>query len=154
MSGKIKAKYSFGVLKPDCIRRKLTQKAFQIIEKGGLKIIYRKDYKFSKKDVEHLYERCLDAPWIDTLVEYMTSNKSILYIAEIKDCNLCAITTLNDITGFRIPEQAKKGTLRRLGESVKENISHSTSDIDKFWYEVEYFFTSEEIKKLGIEKNH
>jgi len=148
MREKNKFQYSFGVLKPDCIRRNLVSKAFELVESNKLEIIFKKEYLFSREDVEHLYERCLDAPWFNELVEYMTSGVSILYITKTKLENVCAIETLNNVTGFRIPEKAKEKTLRKLGTSVKENIAHSTSDIDKFWYEVRYFLKKEEIDKL------
>ena len=144
-------KYSFGILKPDCLKRNLVSKSFELIESTGLKIIFYKKFKFKRSDVELLYKRCLDAPWFNTLVKYLLSGDSIIYITESYDDNRCAIEVLNEVTGFRIPSEAKPNTLRSLGENVCENISHSTCDIETFWQEVEHFLNKKEIKDLNLE---
>jgi nucleoside-diphosphate kinase len=146
-----KFKYSFGVLKPDCLERGLVDKSFELIKSKGLRIIFYKKFKFKRSDVKFLYKRCLDAPWFETLVTYLTSGYSMVYIAESCNDKDCAIESLNDVTGFRIPSEAKPNTLRSLGESVCENIAHSTSNIETFWQEVKHFLTKKEIKDLNLE---
>lgn len=132
-------RYSFGLLKPDCIERNLVEKAFDLIRSRGLEIIYLRQIKLSRKDVEFLYSRCRQSTFFENLVTFMTSGYVIIYLVKSTDEKVDTIKVLNSITGFTDPLGAKPNTLRGLGENVCRNIAHSTTNKKTFWSEVHYF---------------
>lgn len=143
-------KYSFGMLKPDCIKRNLVSKATDLIERGGLKIIFSKRTLLEKRDVSFLYSRCKESPFFENLITFISSGEVVLYIVEASE-GICAIRTLNSVTGNTDPAKAKPNTLRSLGISVCENIAHSTDNEKTFWSEVTYFLGDIEITNLKLE---
>lgn len=142
-------KYSFGILKPDCIERNLIEKAFQLIQSRGLEIIYSKQIRLSKRDVEFLYSRCRQYDFFENMIKFIISGDAVIYLVKSKN-EEDAIHTLNSVTGFTDPARAKHGTLRGLGENVCRNISHSTANSETFWSEVKYFLSNKEILTLGL----
>lgn len=132
-------RYSFGLLKPDCVERGLVEKAFTLIRSSGLKIVYLRQIKLTRKDVEFLYSRCLQSTFFENLVNFMTSGDVIIYLVKSDNKKDDAIRILNSVTGFTDPSRAKSKTLRGLGENVCRNIAHSTADEETFWSEVRYF---------------
>lgn len=145
-----KMRYSLGILKPDCTRRGLVEKAFELVRGYGLKILFTKKMRFKSEDAEFLYSRCRGSNFFGNLVEFMTSGEVILYLVEVKNGD-CAIKKLNKITGYTNPADAQKGTLRSLGIDLRENIAHSTADEYTFWSEIRHFLTKEEISELKLE---
>ncbi|MDD5318378.1 MAG: nucleoside-diphosphate kinase [Candidatus Pacebacteria bacterium] len=143
-------KYSFGVLKPDCIKLNLVDRAIELVCSRGLRIIFSKKVMLKPIDVEFLYSRCRQLSFFENLLKFMTSGEIMVYITESTDSN-CAIRTLNSVTGHTNPVEAKPDTLRSMGKNVCENIAHSTADEQTFWSEVRYFLTKEEIKTLRLE---
>lgn len=137
-------RYSFGLLKPDCLERNLVGKAFELIQSRGLRIVYLKQTKLNRKDVEFLYSRCLKSTFFENLVNFMTSGDVIIYLVK-SDTKNDAISILNSVTGFTDPSGAKPNTLRGLGESVCRNIAHSTADRESFWSEVIYFINNQHV---------
>ncbi|MBI2065535.1 MAG: hypothetical protein HYT68_00480 [Candidatus Zambryskibacteria bacterium] len=142
-------KHSFGVLKPDCVRRNLVNQAFKLIRSSGLKVIFSKKLRFEPKDAEFLYFRCRNSYFFESLIKFMTSGEVVIYIVEARNGE-CAINILNEIVGHTDPTKAKPGTLRSLGIDVCENITHSTADEKSFQSEVMYFLNNEEIKRLKL----
>lgn len=142
-------RYSFGILKPDCLRRGLVADAVNLVCELGLKIIYLRRCRLATNDAEFLYSRCKGSDFFPGLVEFMTSGEVILYIVESEN-GVCAIECLNKATGYTDPVNAKPRTLRSMGRSIRENIAHSTADQDTFWSEVRYFLTDDEINELRL----
>lgn len=143
-------KYSFGILKPDCVERNLIEKVFQLIRARELKIIYSKQIRLSERDVEFLYGRCRQYNFFENMIKFMTSGDVVIYLVKSKN-EEDAIRILNSVTGSTDPTKAKQGTLRGLGENVCRNIAHSTADSETFWSEVKYFLNNKEILTLGLE---
>lgn len=143
-------RHSFGLLKPDCLRRGLVANALNLVHEWGLKIIYLKRCKLATEDAEFLYSRCKESDFFSDLVEFMTSGEVILYIVE-SEGGICAIECLNKATGYTDPADAKPGTLRSLGISIRDNIAHSTANQNTFWSEIRYFLTDDEINQLGLD---
>ena len=142
-------KYSFGVLKPDCIERGLVQTAFRLMSGRGLEVVYHKQQRLNRKDAEFLYARCRQSSFFPDLVEFMTSGDVVIYVVESLNGG-DAIRTLNSVVGHTDPTQAKPGTIRGLGESVRRNLSHSTIDTRTFTREVQYFLSDEQLRMLGL----
>jgi len=135
-------RYSFGLLKPDCLERNLVEEAFKLIQMRGLDIIYSRQIRLNKKDVEFLYDRCRQNSFFESLVDFMTSGNVIIYLVKSSNINDDAIRILNSVVGFTDPSGAKPNTLRSLGENVCRNIAHSTTNEETFWSEVKYFISN------------
>lgn len=142
-------KYSFGVLKPDCLKRGLVEDVFGLVRSGGLDIVFSRRQMLTTSDAEFLYSRCKESDFFQGLIEFMTSGEVIIYIVKSED-QICAIDSLNRVTGHTNPADAKPQTLRNLGISIRENIAHSTADESTFWSEVNYFLTENEISELKL----
>lgn len=132
-------RYSFGLLKPDCLERNLVEKVFELIRSRGLRVVHSRQIRLSKEDVSFLYRRCRQSDFFENLVKFMISGDTIIFLVKSTN-NEDAIRILNSVTGFTDPRKAKLGTLRKLGENVRRNIAHSTADKKTFWSETKYFF--------------
>lgn len=130
-------KYSFGLLKPDCIKRDLEGEVFAMIEVAGLKIIASKRVRLTREQVAGVWPTCVGADFYEEMVEFSLSGDSIVFIAEGND----AIDHLSDLVGHHDPAIAKECTIRkRFATSLTENIIHSTMDEKTFWEETTLFF--------------
>ena len=135
-------RYSFGLLKPDCLERNLVEKAFRLVELRGLQIIYSRQTRLNKEDVDFLYSRCRQNDFFENLINFMISGDIIVYLVKSANDKEDAIRILNSVTGFTDPVMAKSDTLRGLGENVRRNIAHSVADKKAFWSEVGYFINN------------
>ncbi len=139
-------RYSFGLLKPDCLERDLVEKAFELIQSRGLKIIYSRQIRLNKRDVEFLYSRCRQSDFFENLINFMTSGNVIIYLVKSVDKKDNAIRILNSVTGFTDPSRSKKKTLRSLGENVQYFINNQ----HVAWTQIEFepFLKNMDIKKI------
>ncbi|MBI5306735.1 hypothetical protein HZB04_04110 [Candidatus Wolfebacteria bacterium] len=140
-------KYAVSILKPDCLQRKLVGTVKQILLSSGLKILLQKKFRFDRKGVEIVYNRCMGLEFFEGLTDFLTSSDSIALLVEDADN---AIRKLNSVVGNTNPKLAKPGTIRSLGEDIRYNLAHSTADEQAFWREVRYIFTKNELQKIGL----
>lgn len=98
----------------------------QILLYSGLKILLQKKFRFDRKGVEIVYNRCMGMEFFEGLADFLTSGDSIALLIEDVDNN--AIRKLNSIIGNTDPKLAKQGTIRSLGQDIRYNLAHSTSD--------------------------
>lgn len=129
--------YSFGLLKPDCIKRGLEEELFKIIESAGLKIIASKRVRLTKKEVDIIWASCVKEDFYEEMLEFSLSGDSTVFIVEGED----AIVRLNNLVGHYDPAIAKEGTIRkRFATSLMENLVHSSINEEVFWEETTLFF--------------
>lgn len=130
-------KYSFGLLKPDCLKRCLEEEVFEMIENAGLRIVTSKRVRLTEDQVAGVWPTCVGEPFYQEMLEFSLSGDSIVFIVEGDN----AIDRLSDLVGHYDPKIAKKGTIRgRFATSLTENIIHSTLNVEAFWEEVALFF--------------
>lgn len=130
-------KYSFGLLKPDCVKRDLVQEVFKMIELAGLKIIASKRVRLTREQVAGVWPTCVGEYFYEEMVKFSLSGDSIVFVAEGDN----AIDRLSDLVGHRDPAIAKEGTIRgRFATSLTENVIHSALNVETFWEEVALFF--------------
>lgn len=138
-------KYSFGILKPDCLRRNLSVKVLNIIEQHGLTVVSTKKLQIKESDVAVVYENCLEKDFWHGLVESYSAGESIVFIVYGEN----AIDKLNELVGFCEPQKAEKNTLRhRFGSDIRYNIIHSTENLQSLRKEVSHFFSTTEQEKI------
>ncbi|KPJ55564.1 hypothetical protein AMJ49_06835 [Parcubacteria bacterium DG_74_2] len=137
--------YSFGLLKPDCLKRSIERKVLTAIESIRLEIVAIKRVRLTKKEVDVIWSPCLGEDFYEELLRFSLSGDSMVFIVKGDD----AIGRLSDLVGYYEPTQAEEDTIRhRFGKSVMENVIHSTATEEMFWKEVSLFFTQTELNQL------
>ena len=137
--------YSFGLLKPDCLKRGIEKKVLAAIEAIGLEIIAFKSVRLTKKGVDIIWTSLLKEDFYEEFLKFCLSGDCMAFIAKGDD----VIVKLNDLVGHWDPERAEKHTIRyRFGTSVMENVIHTTATKETFWKEVSLFFTQPELNQL------
>lgn len=130
-------KYSFGLLKPDCLKRDLVDDVFEMIKSAGFKIIANRRVRLTSMQVAGVWPTCVGESFYEEMLEFSLSGDSIVFIVEGDN----AIDRLSDLVGHHDPVIAKDGTIRkRFATSLTENIIHSTLNLEIFWEEVTLFF--------------
>lgn len=142
-------KYSVSILKPDCIKRKMEGIVRSMLKQNGFTIILEKRMRLSRDDVIFIYERCVDKDFFEGLSEFLTSSDVIVLVVSNSN-TIDVVKKLNSLIGYTDPAFAKEGTIRKLGESVRRNIAHSSSDATSAWYEVFRLFSKKEIDDKGL----
>lgn len=137
--------YSFGLLKPDCLERNLQVQVLDILTGVGLKVIICKQVRLIQAQIDVIYKKYLPEGAFANLSRIFLANDCIIYIVR----GLNAINRLNDLVGFREPNQARKDTIRyKYGQSIARNIIHSTDNKNTFWQEAQPFLTELEAKRI------
>jgi|GEM_PF-2096174 len=72
---------------------------------------------------------------------FLTSSDVIVFVVTGEDVDV--VDLLNQVVGFVDPTCAKIGTLRELGQNVRKNIAHSSSNIVEALKSLNHFFTDE-----------
>lgn len=140
-------KYSFGLLKPDCIIRNLESNIFLLMESNKLKVIAFKRVRLSNDEVEIIWPACKSESYYHEMVDFSTSEDSIVFIVK----GDLAIERLNELVGHYNPEIAKTGTIRKkFGISCMRNIIHSVDNKEIFKKHATLFFSKDFVKKCMI----
>lgn len=128
---------SFGLLKPDCLKRGIQKDVFRIIRSSGLKIVKAKKAQIDEQNIALIWPTCRKEDFYEDMVRFSMSGICIVFIVEGEN----AIERLNELVGYHDPIQAKRGSIRALfGSSKMENIIHSSSCEDTFEKEALLFF--------------
>ena len=128
---------SFGLLKPDCLKRGLDREIFALIESSGLEIVAVKTVRLTRAHVDTVWPTCKPMVFYEKMVEFSTSSDCIVFIAQGEN----AIPRLTALVGHHDPAKARKGTIRQLfGTSLMENIIHSSSNTETYKTEASMFF--------------
>lgn len=137
---------SFGMLKPDCLRRNLRIESIRRIEGRGLSILLERQLLLDDRDVAVLYGQLLGKPFFSKMSEFLKSSNVCVFLAQGEN----TIKTLNSVVGFTDPQFAKVDTLRNLGTSLTENIAHSAPDMKSTIECANHFFGKESLVRVGL----
>ncbi len=130
---------SFGLLKPDCLKRGIEKEVLAAVESSGLKIIAMKRIRLTRKNVDTIWLHCREAKFYEDMVDFLASGDCIVFIVEGKN----AISRLRNWMGYYEPSKAKEGTIRHLfGTSAMENVIHGSSDEEAYKKEKALFFNT------------
>jgi nucleoside-diphosphate kinase len=142
--------YSFGLLKPDCLKRGLTEEVLRIIETVGLKIVDRKEVRLKREEVDIIWSPCVGMWFYEEMVKFSLSGDSLVFLVEGED----SIKKLNDLVGHYDPIIAKEGTIRRrFGTSPMENLIHSSGNKQTFNREANLFFSGSPYLQTNTKDN-
>jgi len=129
--------YSFGLLKPDCLKRGIEKEVLALVESSGLRIVVMKRVRLTKRQIDAIWPSCKREDFYEDMVEFSISGDCIVFIVEGEN----AINRLKDIVGHYEPSMAKERTIRHLfGTSARENIIHSSEDEETYKREKALFF--------------
>lgn len=136
---------TLAILKPDCVRKKLTGEVISRIEKAGFKILGMKKIKLTKETASGFYAVHKGKPFYDGLVEFMSSAPCVPIALE-KDN---AIADYRTLIGATDPKDAAPGTIRKLfADNKGENIVHGSDSPENGKNEIGYFFSEKELIEL------
>jgi len=133
---------TLAILKPDCVRRKLTGKAIDFIESKGFQIISMKKVKLDRAQAEAFYAIHKSKNFFNDLILFITSGPCIAMVLKKDE----AVSEFREIIGSTDPKNAKEGTLRRLyADNVQENVIHGSDSVENAKKEIAFFFPLIEI---------
>lgn len=130
-------RYSFGLLKPDCLKRGIEKEVLALIESSGFTILRKKRVRLAREHVDIIWSSCMKMKFYEDMVRFFLSGDCIVFIVQGEG----AINKLSNLVGHYDPLRAEKGTIRRLfGTSAMENIMHSSCDAEAYKKEKVLFF--------------
>lgn len=133
---------TFGIIKPDSVKKKVSGKILSKIEENGLAVVAIKKLQLSKAQAEMFYEVHRGKPFYEGLVEFMISGPVFVMALEGEN----AIAQWRTIMGATDPAKAAEGTLRKLyGANVGENAVHGSDAPETAAQEISFFFSRTEL---------
>lgn len=128
---------TFAIIKPDAVKRDISGFIIAIIELNGFKILNLLKKKLNKEEAEKFYAIHKDKPFFNDLINYITSDYSILLELEKED----AVNSWRELMGATDPQKAKVGTIRKMvGKSIDENSVHGSDSLENAKLEISMFF--------------
>ncbi len=114
---------TFAMIKPDAVNAKNSGKIIDMIEKNGFEIIRLEKDHFEKEHAEAFYAVHKDRPFFSELVEFIISGPVIVMALRKEN----AISDWRKLMGATNPQEAEKGTIRKLfGTDIGNNAVHGS----------------------------
>jgi len=133
---------TFTIIKPDAIENGHAGDILSMILKAGFQISALKLIHLTNTQAETFYQIHKEKPFFEGLVNFMT--RSPIIVAVIKKKN--AVKDFRNLIGSTNPEEADKGTVRKLyATSIGENAIHGSDSADNAFIESSFFFAGNEI---------
>lgn len=133
---------TFAIIKPDAVKNKFTGMIYDHILKSGFNILASKLIKMSKEQAEEFYSIHKQKPFYSELVNFMTSGKCMVLALEKNN----AVNAWRETIGATNPEDAEKGTIRKLyATSLSENAVHGSDSDENAKKEIAFFFNDSEL---------
>lgn len=133
---------TFGIIKPDAVRKGVQGTIIQRITDGGFKIRGMKLIHQSRKQAEGFYAVHEGKPFFDELTEFMSSGPCVVLALEKEN----AVPEWRKLMGATNPADAEEGTLRReFASSIGENAVHGSDSDENAAIEIAYFFSKLEL---------
>jgi len=125
------------IVKPDAVKRNLTEEILSRFEKKGFTISKQKMLNFTVEMARQFYSAHSSKPFFDELVSFITSGEVVAAIIERDN----AISLTREIIGNTNPKEANPGTIRGdFGISITENSIHASDSSESFDKEVNVIF--------------
>ncbi len=128
---------TLAILKPDCVRKRLTGEVLRRIEAAGFKVCALHMQKLSRSRAEGFYEVHRERPFFSGLVDFMTSGPCVPVVLEKEN----AVNAFRTLIGATDPAEADEGTIRKdYADNKGENIVHGSDSAENAKNEIAYFF--------------
>ena len=138
----MKNNLTFTIIKPDAMENGYAGDIFSMILKSGFRISALKLIHLTNHQAEIFYNIHKGKPFFEELVTFMT--RSPIIVAVLKKNN--AVADFRKLIGSTNPEDAEKGTVRKLfATSMGENAIHGSDSEDNANIESSFFFNKNEM---------
>lgn len=135
--GKIMNERTFVMVKPDGVKKGLTDEIVTRIGRVGLRITSMRRMKLDRELAEKLYEVHRGRDYFEPLVDFTISGEVVVMLVEGER----AITRMRELIGPTDPAKAARGTIRGdFGTSTRENIIHAADSAESAELELSLFF--------------
>ena len=133
---------TLAILKPDCVRKRLTGEVIARIEKAGFTILAMKKTRLTKEAAGGFYAVHKGRPFYDGLVEFMSGGACVPIALEKEN----AVADYRALIGATDPKDAAEGTIRKLyADNKGENIVHGSDSAENGRIEIGFFFSEQEL---------
>lgn len=133
---------TFGIIKPDAVRKKVHGTILQRILDNGFDVRGMKLIHMTKKEAEGFYAVHEGKPFFEELTEFMSSGPCVV-LALAKEN---AVSEWRGLMGATNPAEADEGTLRKeFAGSIGENAVHGSDSEENARIEIAYFFSKLEL---------
>ena len=133
---------TFSMIKPDATERNLIGAITSMIESSGLRVIASKRIKMSQEKAAEFYGIHSERPFFKSLCDFMCSGPIIVQVLEGEN----AVRKNREIMGATNPEDAEKGTIRKVhAVSLEKNSVHGSDSLENAAIEIAHFFSEDEI---------
>jgi len=137
---------TLAILKPDCVRKKLSGQVLARIESAGFHVLALKSVRLSEKTAGGFYAVHRGRPFYNDLVAFMSSGTCVVIALEKEN----AVADFRSLIGATDPKEAEPGTVRHdLASSKGENIVHGSDSADNGRIEIAYFFSEKDLIEIA-----
>jgi nucleoside-diphosphate kinase len=142
---------TFAMIKPDAVQRGFIGEIIHRFEKKGIKIVAMKMVAVDRTLAEKHYGVHKGKPFFEPTVSYITSSPVVAMVLE----GVNAIEMVRAMTGATDPQKAAMGTIRGdYGQFIGRNIIHASDAKDTAKFEINLWFTPEEIARYSRIDEH
>jgi nucleoside-diphosphate kinase len=133
---------TFAMIKPDAVQRGFVGEIMSRFEKKGIKIVAMKLVAVDRKLAEKHYGVHKGKPFFEPTVKYIISSPVVAMVLE----GVNVIEMVRAMTGATDPQKAAMGTIRGdYGQFIGRNIIHASDGKDTAQFEINLWFSSDEI---------
>lgn len=128
---------TFVMIKPDGVRKGLTEEIIKRFEKEGLKVEQKEQKQLSDEEAEELYSIHEGKPFFKPLIDFVTSGQVVTMVISGEN----VIERVREIMGATNPQEAAPGTIRAdYAKEIEENIIHGSDSEESARREIAIFF--------------
>lgn len=125
------------IVKPDATKRNLIGHVVNRLEKARFAVVEMRMVRLSKEQARRFYAVHEGKPFLDSLVEFMTSGPVVPMVLEKEN----AVEDLRTLIGATNPEKAACGTLRyEIAVDIEKNSVHASDSDANAKNEIAFFF--------------
>ncbi len=133
---------TFGIIKPDAVKKGFTGEILSMIEKNGFRVVGLKKVRLNKEKAEGFYFVHRERPFFNSLTDFMSEGPIVVMVLE-KDN---AIADWRKLMGATNPADADSGTIRKtFAENIERNAVHGSDSPESAAIEIPYFFNQLEL---------
>jgi nucleoside-diphosphate kinase len=124
------------IIKPDAVERDLTGSVLARVEAAGFVVRRLKMVHLSAREARAFYRVHAEKPFLDGLVEYISSGPICAVVLEADD----AVARLRRLVGATDPTEAAEGTIRKgFGMDRRRNAVHASDSSESAAEEIGFF---------------